>query len=78
METERELERKYCLANPYFLPVLEALRKSGRSLVVTSDMYLETEFLKDLLERKGLGRFDGYYISSEYRSPSIGEDSTGS
>lgn len=67
METERELERKYCLANPYFLPVLEALRKSGRSLVVTSDMYLETEFLKDLLERKGLGRFDGYYISSEYR-----------
>lgn len=67
MEAELELERKYCLANPYFLPVLKALRGTGRKLVVTSDMYLEAEFLKDLLERKGLGKFDGYYISSEQR-----------
>ena len=72
MAAEMELERKYCTANPYFLPVLEALRKSGKKAVVTSDMYLGRDFLKALLEEKGLGVFDGYFISSEYRESKHG------
>ena len=72
MAAEMELERKYCTANPYFLPVLEELRKSGKKAVVTSDMYLGRDFLKALLEEKGLGVFDGYFISSEYRESKHG------
>ena len=68
MEAELELERKYCTANPYFLPILEALRKRKKKIVVTSDMYLGRDFLKKLLEEKGLGAFDGYYVSSEHRA----------
>lgn len=67
MEAEQRLEQKYCLANPYFLPVVKALRESGRRLIVISDMYLGADFLRDLLERKGLGKFDACFVSSEYR-----------
>src|SRR5699024_1762043 len=63
---EMDLESQYCQANPYFIPVLEKLRKGGKKVILTSDMYLDGEFIQRLVEEKGLGCFDGCFVS--YRS----------
>lgn len=64
-ETEKSLERKYTVANPYFLPVLAELRQRGKRLAVASDMYLDSGFLKELLKEKGLGEFEAVFVSCE-------------
>lgn len=60
---EMDLESQYCQANPYFTPVLEKLRKGGKKVILTSDMYLDGEFIQRLVEEKGLGCFDGCFVS---------------
>lgn len=62
---EMELERQYCQANPYFIPILERLRGEGKRLLLVSDMYLESDFIRQLLKEKGLGAFDGCFVSCQ-------------
>ena len=40
MAAELAVERALCRGNPYFLPVVEALRQLGKPLGLLSDMYL--------------------------------------
>lgn len=65
MAAERQLEWDLCQANPYFLPVVEALRRQGKPLGVLSDMYLEEETVAALLEHCGFGRFPLCLVSGE-------------
>lgn len=67
MGAEQETEEQFCLANPYFERLVELLRRKGKTLVAASDMYLDGAFLGRLLEEKGLGRFEHYFVSSDYR-----------
>ena len=59
-------------ANPYFLPVVAALRRQGKTLAVLSDMYLEEETVAALLDRCGFGTFDACLVSGERGSSKSG------
>ena len=65
MAAERRLEFDLCRANPYFLPVVAALRRQGKTLAVLSDMYLEEETVAALLDRCGFGTFAACLVSGE-------------
>ncbi len=67
MRAELEAEYRYCFANPYMFRVVEELRKRGKRMIVTSDMYLGEKYIRQLLERAGYGVFDAYYVSCDYR-----------
>ena len=72
MAAERKLESDLCRANPYFLPVVAALRRQGKTLAVLSDMYLEEETVTALLDRCGFGTFDACLVSGERGSSKSG------
>lgn len=65
MQLEIETEYTFCFANPFMYRVIEELRKRGKRLIVTSDMYLSTEQIRMLLERCGYPQFDSYYVSCD-------------
>ena len=44
------LEARCCQGDPYFLPVVEALRRQGKTLGLLSDMYLEKTTVQGLVE----------------------------
>lgn len=72
MAAERRLEFDLCRANPYFLPVVAALRRQGKTLAVLSDMYLEEETVTALLDRCGFGTFATCLVSGERGSSKSG------
>lgn len=73
MRREIELEYKVCFANPYMYQVVNELRKMKKRLIITSDMYLNTDQIRKLLEKCGYGNFDSYYVSCDIgRSKSEG------
>lgn len=65
MRKEVELEYTFCFANPYMKRVVDLLKEKGKRLIVTSDMYLNTEQIKKLLELCGYMSFDSYYVSCD-------------
>ena len=74
LERETELEYSFCFANPYMKQVVGELRRLGKRIVITSDMYLNTERIKTLLEKCDYGFFDAYYVSCDLgRSKSRGD-----
>lgn len=64
-EREAELENEFCFANPYMEKVVELLRSEGKRMVITSDMYLNTDQIKALLKNCGYRDFDAYYVSCD-------------
>jgi len=68
MQMETEEEYRYCFANPYMKQMVKALRKQGKRLIITSDMYLREEHIRQILRRSGYDEFDGYYVSCEQGS----------
>lgn len=52
MAKEKEMEWKYCFANPYFAGVPQKLQEAGKTVIAVSDMYLEQEFLESLLLKR--------------------------
>ena len=65
---EKELEKKYCFANPYMKTVYEELKASGCRIIIISDMYLPAEFEKELLASCGYTGFECLYVSCEYKA----------
>ena len=63
---EKEMERKYCFANPYFAGVPQKLQEAGKTVIAVSDMYLEQEFLESLLLEKGFGGLDVCFVSARW------------
>lgn len=67
MQTELDVERQLCYANPFMTETFRAVRDAGKRIVIISDMYLPREFLCELLEKNGFTGFDRIYVSCEYR-----------
>ena len=67
MDLEISTELKVCKANPEALRFFNTVKKSGRRVVIVSDMYLERESISTILTNNG---FDlegvNVYVSSEY------------
>ena len=62
---EISMEEKYCLGNPYFLPLVKALKKEGKILLAVSDMYLDRAFIQRLLVKYYGPVFDWILVSGE-------------
>lgn len=67
MCAEWQSELTLCYANPYFLKVVQELKKRGKTIVICSDMYLGSDHIKELLTSIGYPEFDCYYVSSDLR-----------
>lgn len=65
---EWETERKYCFANPYFTEVFRELQKYRTKIVITSDMYLSKEQIRELLDKNGFKGIEEIFASCEYRA----------
>ena len=65
-EVEIELEKDVCYANPYMKKVYDLLKKNGKKVVVTSDMYLPPEVITAILAKNGYDELEKIYVSNEY------------
>ena len=53
VELEKEIERENLMVNPRILEVIEQKRAEGWQIAFISDMYLDAEFLREVLRREG-------------------------
>ena len=67
MKAEMQAERECCFADPFFLGVWRELCKKGKTLAVTTDMYLPGSFLQELMEGCGYSEPDYLFVSGEHR-----------
>lgn len=65
MARELELERQLCFGNPYMQIVTSLLAKKRKRMIITSDLYLETEQVRLILESCGYPEFGAYYVSCD-------------
>lgn len=71
---EIETEKQICFANPYILKVFSKLKEKGKRLIVTSDMYLSSDTLRDLLTQSGYEGISQIYVSCDIqKSKASGE-----
>lgn len=68
IETEWNIEKTYCYANPYFKNVVNELKEMGKTIIVCSDMYFGEQYIRELLTLNNYPEFDGYYISCDFRN----------
>lgn len=66
-KTEMETEMDLCTANPFMKKVWKIVQERGKRIILTSDMYLPSEFVGQLLESKGFTGFEKVFISCECR-----------
>ena len=64
-QNELDWEGRVLKANPEVFEVYEYVKNQGKKVVITSDMYLPTNFLGRVLENKGYKNFDKLYVSSQ-------------
>lgn len=67
MNSEWNAELACCYANPYFLELVNKLKKYNKKMIICSDMYLNKEQIRELLHKCGYPAFDDYFISSDFR-----------
>lgn len=69
IKTEKEIESELLTANIEILNTIESYRNSGYKIVFISDMYLDSHFLQNVLEREGAFKEnDTIYVSNECKS----------
>lgn len=64
-ETEMAVELDLCSANPYMKRVWKLVRESGRKIIITSDMYLPSDFIERLLKKTGFEGYSAVFVSCE-------------
>lgn len=74
MKHEIETELNLCFANPYMLKVYQMLLALGKRIIITTDMYLPTETIAELLHKNGFYHYEKIYVSGELKiSKATGE-----
>ena len=70
---EQLVEKRVCVKNEYMLGVFENLLPA-KEIIITSDMYLPSTLLKDILEDAGYKGFQKLFVSNEYRKSKFSGD----
>lgn len=74
VKAELETELELCYANPYMLRSYELLKEQGKKIIIVSDMYLGSAYLKKILTKCGYTGYTDLLVSCEYScSKSQGE-----
>ncbi|MBB5217794.1 hypothetical protein DYE49_08415 [Treponema rectale] len=66
IQTELEYEKRYCFANPYMKRVYDMLVELGKKIIITSDMYIPGEQMKEILTSCGYTNYENLYVSCDY------------
>lgn len=66
MELEQETEYEICCADAKMQAVFEQMKKAGKHLVITSDMYLPETLIRKILDRCGYRGYESLYLSSSF------------
>jgi predicted HAD superfamily hydrolase len=68
-EIEMEIEAQMLHATPFGLLAVRQAREQGRTVCFVSDMYLDSHFLKKVLEREGIAQADDLVaVSGEWKA----------
>lgn len=67
MQLESDYEKQFCYANPFMKHIFETMKKMGKDIIITSDMYLPKEVLEDILKQSGYEGYKKIYVSNTYR-----------
>lgn len=65
-EKELALEKQILQPNSEMKEIFEYAKNRGKRVIIVSDMYLSSDFLKSVLEEKGFIGFEKLYVSSKY------------
>lgn len=63
-ELEKQTEIKICIPNLKMKPIYEKALKAEKSVIITSDMYLDQETVRQILFKCGYDEFEKLYLSS--------------
>ena len=66
-EIELDYERSLLRTNTEMEEIFRHARESGKKVVITSDMYLPSEFLDKVLQKNGYSGYQKIYVSCEHR-----------
>lgn len=61
--TECDTELALCCANPFMLEVYKKVLSAGKTVIITTDMYMSESFFKELLHKNGFDGYDGIFLS---------------
>jgi predicted HAD superfamily hydrolase/glycosyltransferase involved in cell wall biosynthesis len=64
-ELEKSLEVEACIAHPIGKKIYEYAVMSGKKVIIASDMYLDVDTIKNILEANGYSRWDKLLLSSD-------------
>lgn len=64
---EFEVEKDFCISNPYLKPIYDKLLEQDKAIIITSDMYWTKEYLIKLLASCGYDGFKDIFVSCEYQ-----------
>ncbi|MCM1324615.1 MAG: hypothetical protein NC218_10875 [Acetobacter sp.] len=64
-QREMDWERMVLRANPELKQVYDYVKALGKKIVITSDMYLPTDFLASILRQNGFDGWDKLYVSGD-------------
>lgn len=64
-EIEFQTEKEVCYANPYMLAVAKTLAAKGKTIIATSNMYLGTSQIRELLSDSGYDFIEQIYVSCD-------------
>lgn len=67
VKTEFEIELNLCFANPQMKRLYNLLKYQNKKIILTSDMYLPEELMKQLLNKCGYTGYDKLFVSCEYQ-----------
>ena len=67
VKTELEVEMDLCFANPQMKRVFDILKYQQKRIILTSDMYLPSKMLEQLLYRCGITGYEKIFVSCEYQ-----------
>lgn len=73
IELETRLEKELCYANPYMREVYELVKNQGKTIVYTSDMYLPSEVLYEILQKNGYDRYQMFLSCELNKNKGSGE-----
>lgn len=66
MDMELKVEREVCFPNPYMKKVVDTLIANGKRVIATSNMYLNSMQIQDLLNNCGYDCIQDVYSSCDY------------
>lgn len=69
MQREIELEKLMCKANPEMMSIFEEVKRKGKRIVISSDMYLPIHVIQDILSSNGYQGYEKILLSSETKRP---------